>query len=173
MSLESLLSQMGVDEQINDYPIDQWHPESCGDIDIRIARDGSWWHEGTRIRRERLVRLFSALLKCEEGQHYLITPVEKMRIQVEDRPLQVVFIDDTGEGTTAVTADGRTITIGDDHPLKFSVLDGVQVAEVYVNHGLWARFNRNAFYELATKAEEGSDGRFLLTIAGTTYFLDS
>ncbi len=169
MSLDAILRQMGVDDQINDYPVDKWNPESCGDIDIRIASDGTWWHEGTMIRRERLVRLFSALLKCEDGVHYLITPVEKMRIQVDDRPLLVVFIDETPEGVIAVTLDGRSVVIGDNHPLKFSVLDGVEVAEVYISHGLWARFSRNAFYDLASRAEEGEGGQLTVHLGQFTY----
>ncbi len=160
MSLDAILRQMGVNDQLNDYPIDQWNPESCGDIDIRIASDGTWWHEGGRIKRERLVRLFSALLKCEGDEHYLVTPVEKMRIQVDDRPLLVVFLENTADGVIAVTLDGRTVLIGDTHPLRFSVLDGVDVAEVYVSHGLWARFSRNAFYDLAARAEEDGEGHY-------------
>ena len=84
MKLDALLQQLGNEDQINQFPLDQWTPEHCGDIDIRIAKDGTWWHEGGRIRRERLVRLFSALLICEDDEYFLITPAEKARIQVED-----------------------------------------------------------------------------------------
>lgn len=169
LNLDSLLKQLGNEDQLNRFPLDEWSPAHCGDIDIRIAKDGTWWHEGSRIRRERLVRLFSALLICEAGEYFLITPAEKARIQVEDRALHVVFIDVADDVVTAVTADGRCLPLGDEHPLRFSDLDGVSVPEVYAGHGLWARFNRNAFYELSRFIEEGDDGQLNLCLAGRCY----
>ena len=169
MKLDALLQQLGNEDQINQFPLDQWTPEHCGDIDIRIAKDGTWWHEGGRIRRERLVRLFSALLICEDDEYFLITPAEKARIQVEDRALHVVFVEVTDESATAITADGRCLLLGSEHPLRFTDLDGVSVPEVYANHGLWARFSRNAFYELTRHLEENEEGQLCLRLAGQSY----
>lgn len=169
VNLDLLLKQLGNEDQVNQFPLDGWNPPRCGDIDIRIAKDGTWWHEGGRIRRERLIRLFSALLICEGGEYYLITPAEKARIKVEDRALHVVFVEVTDTAATAVTADGRCLPLDDDHPLRFSDLDGVSVPEIYADHGLWARFNRNAFYELTRFIEEDAEGRLSLCLAGRRY----
>lgn len=169
MKLDALLQQLGNEDQINQFPLDQWTPEHCGDIDIRIAKDGTWWHEGGRIRRERLVRLFSALLICEDDEYFLITPAEKARIQVEDRALLVVFVEVTDESAAAITADGRCLPLGSEHPLRFTDLDGVSVPEVYADHGLWARFSRNAFYQLTRYLEENEEGQLCLCLAGQSY----
>jgi hypothetical protein len=83
-------------------PVDQWNPEFCGDIDIRIARNGSWYHEGRPFLRPSLVRLLSSILKREGDDYFLVSPVEKMRIQVEDVPFIAV-------GMTQEEADGEQI----------------------------------------------------------------
>ena len=80
-------------------PVEDWRPEYCGEMDMTIRRDGSWWHEGTRIARERLVRLFSTILRKDaDGETYLVTPGEKIRIRVEAAPFLAVRIDAEGEG---------------------------------------------------------------------------
>ncbi|RMF69002.1 MAG: DUF1285 domain-containing protein, partial [Alphaproteobacteria bacterium] len=78
-------------------PVDRWDPPYCGEIDIRIAADGTWYHEGRPIRRPELVKLFSRVLRRDEDGHtYLVTPVEKMRITVEDAPLHVAQMEVDG-----------------------------------------------------------------------------
>src|SRR3954453_16262875 len=71
-------------------PVHLWNPPFCGDIDMRIARDGTWFYQGTPIGRAALVRLFSTILKCEGGKHFLVTPVEKVGIRVDDAPFLAV-----------------------------------------------------------------------------------
>ena len=78
-------------------PVHLWNPPNCGDIDIRIARDGTWFHEGTPIGRAPLVRLFSTILRKDPDGYWLVTPVEKMRITVEDAPFIAIRVDQLGE----------------------------------------------------------------------------
>ena len=83
----------------NALPVESWNPDYCGDMDMVICRDGSWWHEGTRITRAPLIKLFSSILrKDEDGHHYLVTPVEKIRIEVECAAFQAIRVDVEGEG---------------------------------------------------------------------------
>ena len=78
-------------------PVEKWHPEYCGEMDMVIKRDGSWWHEGSRITRDRLVRLFSTILrKDDDGIHYLVTPVEQIAIKVEVAPFIATRVDIVG-----------------------------------------------------------------------------
>ncbi len=79
-------------------PVEKWHPAHCGDIDIRIARDGTWFHEGSPIGRHELVRLFSTILRKDPDGFHLVTPGEKMRIVVEDAPFLAVLLRVEGEG---------------------------------------------------------------------------
>src|ERR1700744_1491289 len=80
-------------------PVHLWNPPFCGDLDMRIATDGTWFYMGTPIGRPALVRLFSTILKREDGKHFLVTPVEKVGIRVDDAPfLAVEMLNDTGEG---------------------------------------------------------------------------
>ena len=79
-------------------PVEKWNPAHCGDIDIRIARDGTWFHQGTPIGRRELVRLFSTILRKDADDYVLVTPAEKMRIMVEDAPFMAVLLDVAGAG---------------------------------------------------------------------------
>src|SRR3954451_10835748 len=77
-------------------PVEKWNPAHCGEIDIRIARDGTWFHQRMPVARRELVRLFSTILRKEADAYYLVTPAEKMRIQVEDVPFLAVLLDVRG-----------------------------------------------------------------------------
>ncbi len=157
------LSGQGADRKNPDSPpLQLWHPPLSGEIDIRILRDGSWWHEGEPIRRASLVRLFASILRREaDGEYYLVTPVEKWRISVESFPLQVVDFDvgespTTGTLFSVVTNTGRRYLLGRDYPLFLP--DDVEAANVIpavgLDHGLSAVFNRAAWYRLVEIAEE-------------------
>ena len=146
-------------------PLHLWHPPLSGAIDIRIAADGRWFHEGGEIRRDALVRLFASILRCEEdGEYYLVTPVEKWRIVVEKHPLMVVRVDGTGEGRNerliATLNTGSEIVMGADHPLSLD--PDLQVPVLEASNGLTALFNRNAWYHLVDLADQNhcvtSDG---------------
>ena len=105
-------------------PVHLWNPEHCGDIDMRIKADGSWWHEGTRIGREKLVRLFSTILrKDEDGETYLVTPYEKVIVHVEDAPFLAIRVDRAGapgpdQRLVFTTNVGDFAVAGPDLPLR-------------------------------------------------------
>lgn len=142
-------------------PLHLWHPPLSGDIDIVIRRDGRWVHEGGLIQRAALVRLFASILRREaDGEYYLVTPVEKWRIQVEGLPLLIVDFDlDTEMGTEqrllVTTNTGQRYVVGDDYPLQFPGSDGGEaIPAVGLDNGLAAQFTRAAWYRLVEASEE-------------------
>lgn len=171
--LSSLESQLGL-QQSNQYPpVSDWNPPLSGVMDMRIDREGRWWHEGEQIKRKKLVRLFSSILKREGDRFYLVTPVEKWQIQVDDRPLLVALVaKNNADDIEMVTQAGDRFVLGAEHPLSVSLLDGVRIPEVRVRHDLWARLSRNAFYDLAAMAEMDESGRCIVKSAGVSYVLD-
>jgi hypothetical protein len=137
-------------------PVHLWNPPNCGDIDIRITRDGRWIHEGAPIVREALVRLFSTILRRDPDGFYLVTPVEKLRLQVEDAPFLAVRMDQVKGGLRFVTNVGDSVVAGADHPLRVETdpASGEPAPYVHVRAGLEARLTRPVFYELAALADE-------------------
>lgn len=145
-------------------PIDKWHPELSGDIDIRITRDGTWMYEGKPLGRESIARLFSTILRREDdGEYYLVTPVEKWRIQVEDTPLLAHTVNVKGEGrdqvVSVITNMGEALDIGPDHPLRVEQYPdtGEPRPVVDVFHGAEARLVTTAYYELTDYVTENPD----------------
>ncbi|WP_346432261.1 DUF1285 domain-containing protein [Breoghania sp. L-A4] len=149
-------------------PVELWEPDFCGDLDMRIAADGTWFYMGTPIGREALVRLFSTVLRRDaDGRYYLVTPVEKIGIQVEDVPFVGVelFVDRPadasgereggGQRLSVRTNVGDVVVAGEDHPLRF-VLDrenGGLIPYILVRGRLEARLARPLLYELAELGE--------------------
>lgn len=141
-------------------PVDSWHPDLSGDIDIVIKASGDWYHEGDLMTREKLVRLFSTILKREGDEYFLVTPVEKWRIRVEDLPFMVVLIQKEENGVIrAVTNLGDEFEIGEAHPVQ---MEGGSIPAISVRAGLMARFSRNAYYALAELATE-RNGQYFIT----------
>jgi uncharacterized protein len=130
-------------------PVHLWNPPDCGDIDIRIARDGTWWHEGSPINRAPMVRLFSTILRRDGDRYVLVTPVEKVGITVEDVPFIAVDFTVAGTGVAQVltftTNLGDMVSAGRDAPLR---MDG-SAPYVMVRAGLEARLDRKSYYRLA------------------------
>ncbi len=137
-------------------PLHLWHPPLSGDIDIRIAPDGVWYHEGGKIARESIVRLFAALLRREDdGEYYLVTPAEKWRIQVEAHALVVIDAREEGDLLVLTLNTGREVTVGEKHPLFLDAALG-GVAAVRLHHGLTAIFSRAAWVRLVDRySDEG------------------
>ena len=138
-------------------PVDKWHPTHCGDSEMRIARDGTWFHQGSPIGRPEMVRLFSTILRREaDGSFVLVTPVEKLDIAVEDAPFVAVEMKAEGEGDAAMLGfrlnTGDLVTAGPDHPLRFA--GGADGPRPYllVRGGLEALVARPVFYDLAERA---------------------
>jgi hypothetical protein len=139
-------------------PVERWNPAHCGEAGLEILRDGTWRHEGTRIARESLVRLFASILrKDEDGETYLVTPVEKIRVRVEDAPFVAVRADRHGEGpgqTVAFTTNvGDVVAAGPEHPIRVTFAAGAPRPYVHVRGRLEARILRAPFYELAEWGE--------------------
>lgn len=145
-------------------PVHLWNPAHCGSIDIRIDRSGTWHHEGRPIRREALVKLFATVLRREpDGGYVLVTPVEKLTIEVEDAPFLAVELvvapeeGDAGAGQAIVlrTNVGDVVTVDSHHPLRAAFdADGGLVPYVRVRGGLEARLARSLVHELAAYFEE-------------------
>lgn len=135
-------------------PLHLWNPPFCGDIDMRIARDGTWFYLGTPMGRMPMVRLFSSILKLESGKYYLVTPVEKVGIKVDDAPFVAVDFEVSGEGTaqmvTFTTHVGDTATAGPDHPIRVerAAVTGEPSPYVMIRAGLEALIDRKSFYRL-------------------------
>ena len=137
-------------------PVERWHPDHCGSIPMRIAADGSWHYDGSPIRRPKLVRLFSTVLRREpDGSHVLVTPVERMTIEVEDAPFVAVEVARTdGPTLTFRTNLGDVTEAGPDRPMRLT--DGPDGFKPYVlvRGGLWALATRSVAQELAEWLEE-------------------
>jgi hypothetical protein len=159
-------------------PVEKWHPAHCGDIDIRIARDGTWYHEGTPVGRKELVRLFSTILRRDPDGYVLVTPGEKMRIVVEDAPFLAVLLDVEGEGrdqTLRFTTNvGDETVAGAANPIRVETDPETDepAPYVHVRAGLEARIARAVFYQLADLAVPGAgeDTGFLGVWSGGQFF---
>ncbi|HEV7414700.1 MAG TPA: DUF1285 domain-containing protein [Tianweitania sediminis] len=153
-------------------PVDRWNPQFCGELDMEIKRDGTWFYLGTPIGRPALVQLFSSVLrKDEDGNTYLVTPVEKVGIRVEDAPFLAVEVDASGSGDaralTFRTNVGDVVEAGPDHPLRFvdEAETGGLKPYLHVRGRLEALVNRPVMYELANLGEEIEiDGRLMFAL---------
>jgi len=141
-------------------PVHLWHPAHCGEIDIRIRKDGVWFHEGTPIGREALVRLFSTVLRKDPDGFHLVTPVEKMRIVVEDAPFIAIRVDREGEALRFLTNVGDAVEAGPDNAIRVEVdpVSGEPRPYLHVRRGLEALIARPVFYELVEMAAERQTG---------------
>ena len=137
-------------------PVHLWKPTHISSIDIRIDVNGFWFHEGDRIERDKLVALFASILWHEEGQYYLVTPAEKLAIDVEDTPFlihQMEYVDNTW---VAVTNTHEQIIIGETHPVTLREFNGQHLPYVNVRYDLWARVNRSVYYQWVEQALESN-----------------
>ena len=150
-------------------PVHLWHPAHCGEIDIVIKKNGLWFHEGTPIGREALVRLFSTVLRLDPDGYHLVTPVEKMKITVEDAPFIAIRVDQEGGVLKFLTNVGDVVEAGPDNAIRVRVdaATGEPRPYLHVRRGLEALIARPVFYELADMAEERD------TAAGPTMFVSS
>jgi uncharacterized protein len=138
-------------------PVEKWNPSHCGDSAMRIARDGTWFHEGTPIGRPNMVRLFSTVLRREpDGGHVLVTPVEKLSIEVEDAAFVAVELKVEGEGRTTRLAfllnTGDLVVAGPEHALRFAGTPDEPRPYLHVRGGMEALVARPLYYELAELA---------------------
>jgi hypothetical protein len=150
-------------------PVHLWDPAYCGEINMRIAADGTWFYQGTPIGRPALVKLFASILKREGGKYFLVTPVEKCGIVVDDAPFMAVElrVDDRGARQQLCfrTNVDDWVACGAGHPLRFepeSATGGLK-PYVHVRRDLWAKVTRAVFYDLVDLGEARE-------IAGTPMF---
>ena len=136
-------------------PVHLWNPPHCGEIDIRIRKDGVWFHEGSPIGREALVRLFSSVLRLDPDGYHLVTPVEKMKISVEDAPFIAVRVDRDGDVLRFMTNVGDEVEAGPDNRIRVETdpATGEPRPYVHVRRGLEALIARPVFYELVEMAQ--------------------
>ena len=144
-------------------PVDRWNPTHCGHSAMRICRDGTWLHEGRPIDRPAMTRLFSTVLRREaDGSHVLVTPVEKLTIDVDATAFRATQMTMAGEGRDrriGLTLDsGDAVIVGPDHPLKIVEMPDGPSPRVAIRFGLEAELSRSLYYELAEIAiAEGHD----------------
>ena len=133
-------------------PVDQWNPASQGTIDIRIDTQSRWFHEGEEIKRRSLVKLFSSFLWFEDDQYFLVTPVEKLAIEVEDTPFCVQFAQKVENTWMVSTNIDEQIIIGSDHPVILRHFEKQLLPYVRVRFDLWARVNRSVYFQWVSEA---------------------
>ena len=141
----------------NRPPVENWSPPHCGHSGIRIARDGSWWHDERPIRRPELVRLFASILRREpDGRFVLVTPAEMLDVDVEEAPFLAVEMRSEGEGRERMLAfrlnTGEPVIAGPDHPIRVIRRDTEPLPMLLVRGGLAALIARPVYYELAAIA---------------------
>lgn len=154
----SLLAQIPVADKKGFPPVHLWNPPFCGAIDMRIARDGTWYYLGTPIGRKPMVRLFSGIIRRDGDEYFLVTPVEKVGIQVDDAPFVAVSLQAQGEGEAQVlrftsNVDDEVVA-GPAHPLRVVIDPHTQEPSPYVlmRTNLEALVHRNVFYQLVELA---------------------
>jgi uncharacterized protein len=158
-------------------PVEQWNPPFCGDIDMWIAADGTWFYQKSPIGRVPLVRLFASILKREDDNYFLVTPVEKVGIVVEDAPfLAVELAVEQGAGGPALcfrTNVDDVVQAGPGHALRFEPEAGTGGLKPYlhVRRNLWAKVTRALFYDLVALGEERDiDGTAMFGVASNGEF---
>lgn len=155
-------------------PVDKWTPDFCGDIDLQIKHDGSWFYMGTPIGRKPLVKLFSSVLKREENDYFLVTPVEKVGIQVEDVPFIITQWQYEDDKLVLTTNIGDVLIVSPQNPLQIFADNKTAANLPYalVRRNLWARLHQNVFYQLAELGEEREldDKRHLVLHSGDYRF---
>lgn len=150
-------------------PVHLWNPPFCGDLDIQIKRDGRWIHEGGEIKRAKMVQLFASILKREGEEYFLVTPVEKVGIEVEDVPFVAIDIDVQGTGEAQVltftTNIGEQVTAGAENAIRLTAGNEGSVPYVMVRAGLEARLDRKSFYRMIDLGcEQTIDGQAMFGV---------
>ncbi|MCK0068566.1 DUF1285 domain-containing protein [Kordiimonas laminariae] len=173
-SLEGLLKQV---EGQKYPPVDKWNPDFCGDIDMRIASDGTWFYMGTPITRSRMVKLFSSVLrKDSDGKTYLVTPVEKIGITVDDAHFTAIRVDVEDDTLVFTTNVGDKVAVDAEHPISVHVDETTEEPRPYVRvrGNLDALVARSVFYELVEMANEVKNGaktELMVSSAGCEFSL--
>ncbi|MFT5572642.1 MAG: hypothetical protein ACI9FR_001566 [Cryomorphaceae bacterium] len=156
-------------DQQSSPPVHLWKPDDVGEIDMRIDAQGFWFHEGGPILREKLVKLFASILWFEDGQHYLVTPVEKLVIEVEDCAFVVHQMEHVEDTWVAVTNTHEQVIVSQQNPVELRLYQDQWVPYVNVRYDLWARVNRSIYYQWVSEAmqqQASEDARLSLHSGG-------
>lgn len=158
-------------------PVEQWNPEVIGEIDIRIDREGVWYYQGDKMARKAMVKLFSSILRLDEGEgYYLVTPVEKMKIVVDVAPFSIVdFRIDSSDGQPVLVftdSIGEDVVLNNEEQLLVSHSEsGEPIPLITVRRNLTGLVNRNVFYRLVEIAESHTvDGKELIGVWSSGLF---
>jgi len=153
-------------------PVEDWNPDFCGEMDLLIKANGDWYHQGSVIKRDSMRRLFSTILKREEDDYFLVTPVEKVTIKVEWQPLVIIRFEiigetsDTGQDKqqTFIFYDncGNQVALQQPQQLVFSSYQGLDLPCIHIRRNLYASFSRSCYYQLIEQAEIISKNRQLI-----------
>lgn len=172
---EELRALVGNDDKLP--PVESWHPERVGEIDIVITAEGDWHYQGELMERMAVVKLLSRILVKEGDDYFLVSPQEKLRIQVDDAPFVVRMMDveevsGSEQSIHLSTSVGDSFTLDTDHPLSLvSKADGSSVPYVEVRRGLQAKLSRSVYYELAEYAQESEAGHYGVWSRGQFFVL--
>ena len=168
-SAESLASSVQAATKKGPPPVDKWNPPFCGDIDMRIARDGTWYYMGTPIGRQSLVDLFASIIRKDGDDYFLVTPVEKVGIKVDDAPFVAIDFDRSGDVLTFTTNVGDSVSAGSDNPIRVVFDDAEQPSPyILIRRNLEALIDRKSFYRLIDLCVE-KDGQFGV-MSGDVFF---
>jgi len=166
-------------EQKTEAPVHLWNPEYCGEMDLQINADGSWWYMGSEITRKRLIKLFSRVIKKEQNEYFLVTPVEKLKIEVEDYPFIANWLDIVEDPSQPhpwlilKTNVGDQIKLDKNTPLVVNTDDkGTPIPIIKVRANLYAKLSRSVFYELVEMSENWDNNGKLHSrvFSGTDWF---
>ena len=155
MSLENLLSQLK--DQTKAPPVESWDPDYCGEIDLVIKQDGTWFYNGTPFKRMNMVKLFASVIKREGNDYFLVTPVEKIKITVEHYPFLITqwqWQDESKSSMVVSTNLDDTFVLGATHPLE---IDHDENLIVTVRRNLQAIVHRNVYYQWVEEAQVNDD----------------
>lgn len=173
MNLERISSQL-TGEAGKIPPVQEWDPPYCGEIDLIIKRDGNWFFNGTIFKRDRLVKLLASVLKKEENEHFLVTPVEKIKITVEDAPFIITqwqWSDSTQETMILTTNVNDEFELTANHPMILGEDDSLYIE---VRYGLMAKVHRNVYYQwvgIAMEEKKGTHTEIYILSSGQPFVL--
>jgi hypothetical protein len=157
-SSENILQQIsGHTSQSSLPPVELWNPDFCGDMNMQIKSNGDWWHEGTPIGRKKLFKLFSTIIKKEDDDYFLVTPVEKIGIKVEWKPFVIIDFDVKEINSKSVfqftdNCD-NVILLEKPNQLELSLFKDEKLPIINVRRNLYASFTRSCYYRLIDTAE--------------------
>lgn len=151
----SKLQQQLAEQDSRLPPVEKWNPPFCGNMDIVIKTDGSWWYMGSPIGRKALVKLFASVLKKEHGRYFLVTPVEKVGIQVEDAPFVITQWQQQQDKLLFTSQCDDQLVVSPSHPVQLFEHQGQLLPYALVRRNLWARLHQNIYYQLAELGQPG------------------